>query len=518
MIRQKRAWGKFPVQAAKWCLESRGLTLSDVDYVAYSWDRSRIKDQILNGYDVHPKKLFPAVEFGDLGGARNIVDVDHHLSHAASAFRFSGFPSAAIVVIDGTGEDRGTTLYHGKPGGEITTLCSWAANFSLGLFYEAATIYAGFSRLEAGKLMGLAPYGKGEILPFIRLTETGYEVDVPDMPSYEHVIQYWIRNFIKHFGPANSRSYKYDLSLFRTKETTEFDERIRNMAASIQFTLDETVLHLTRIAKRLTGEKHLCLAGGVALNCTTNGKVLREKLYDRIFIPGPANDTGGAVGAAAEVWHQETHRPLASLGSLGLGPSFGRGEIAELLKKWGIRYTSVSAIENVAKFIANGKVGAWFSGGAELGPRALGHRSILADPSIKANRDHLNINVKQRETWRPYGPSMLAEYTREAFGEHYDLPYMLFTMPVTGAHDHFQAVLHVDRTTRPQTVTPESNAPYAYLLENLKSELGFPAVLNTSFNFAGEPIVCRPEEAVKAFFASPLDFLYMEGLLIWKEN
>lgn len=518
LIRNKRAWGKFPVNAAKWCLESRGLTLEDVDKIAYPWERDKIQDRTLANYEVNSRRLFPPELFGYQPRNAQIEDVDHHLSHAASTFRFSGFPSAAILIIDGTGESVGTTLYHGQADGSIKLLRSWSSNLSLGLFYEGATQYAGFSKLEAGKLMGLAPYGVGEVLPYVRLTEDGYEMDVPELPTQEHVTQYWVQRLIKDFGPANRRKYEYELATCYNQEKTEFDERITKVAASVQLTLDTVILHLARLAKQLTGEDNLCLAGGVALNCTSNGKVLVEQLFKDIFVPGPANDTGASIGAAAELWYQATGLPLKPLKDLGLGPKFSTDYIGALLKKLGIPHSSSNSIEVVAKLLGEGKIGAWFSGGIEIGPRALGHRSIIANPALGANKDRLNIDVKKRETWRPYGPSMLEEYTATAFGQPLDLPYMLFTLPVTGDRQNLTAVTHVDGTTRVQTVANNPNDPYANLLNQVKTTLGFPAVVNTSFNIAGEPVVCRPEEAIRSFYASPLEFMYLEGYLIWKES
>ncbi|MEK4059725.1 MULTISPECIES: carbamoyltransferase family protein [Paenibacillus] len=518
LIRSKRAWNKFPVQAAKWCLESRGLQLSDIDRIAYPWERNAIQDQSLSKYNVSPRALFPTELFGSSPRSDQIIDVNHHLSHAASTFRFSGFPSAAIMVIDGTGEDVGTSIYHGQADGQIKLLRSWKNNWSLGHFYEGATQYVGFSKLEAGKLMGLAPYGEGELLPYIRLTDDGIEMDVPSLPTHEHVTQYWVQQFMKDFGPANKRIYHYDIPSCYAMENTPFDERIKNFAASVQLTLDHAIIHLAKLAKEWTGEEYLCLAGGVALNCTTNGKILRQKLYSDIFVPGPANDTGGSIGAAAELWFQETGRSLKPMDDLGLGPKFTPDQVGSLLKKLGVRYTSVNSIERAARLIGEGKIGAWFSGGIEIGPRALGHRSIIANPAIGSHKDRLNIEVKKRETWRPYGPSMLQEYAEPVFGEALKLPYMLFTLPVVGDKDNLPAVTHVDGTTRVQTVVNRPDDPYAYLLTNVRDNLGFPAVVNTSFNIGGEPVVCRPEEAVRSFFSSPLDFLYIEGHLLWKEN
>ncbi|WP_145331588.1 carbamoyltransferase C-terminal domain-containing protein [Paenibacillus xylanexedens] len=518
LIRSKRAWGKFPVHAAKWCLESRGLSLSDVDVVAYPWERKRITDHTLLGHDVSPRSLFPSDLFGSKLGPERIVDVDHHLSHAASAFRFSGFESAAIMVLDGTGEQTGTSLFHGQADGTITCLATMSNLLSLGLFYEGAVQYAGFSKLEAGKLMGLAPYGKGSVLPYIRLTEEGYEMDVPELPTQEHITQWWVQRFIADFGPPNRRSHQYDLSSCRAIETTEFDERIIEMAASVQLTLDNVILHLGRLMKKWTGEDKLCIAGGVALNCTSNGKMWTEGIFEDIFVPGPANDTGASIGAAAEVWFRETGRSLRPMKDIGLGPSFSPQAVRGLLDQLGLKYISGNSIEQTARWIAQGKLGAWFSGGAELGPRALGHRSILGNPSILDNKDSLNLNVKKREAWRPYGPSMLEEYSDNVFGERLNMPYMLFTLPVTGDRQNLAAVTHVDGTTRVQTVADNSADPYAYLLSVLKREQGFPAVINTSFNIAGEPVVCRPEEAIRSFYASPLEFLYIEGHLLWKGN
>lgn len=518
LIRSKKAWGKPPVYAAKWCLENSGLTLNDIDKVAYSWNRSKIRDSILSKYPTHLRVLFPESVFGPMDKRIEIIDVDHHLAHAASAFRLSGFESAAIIVVDGTAEEAGTSLYHGRPDGTIKLIRSWPASMSLGLLYEAATQYAGFSKLQAGKLMGLAAYGQGQPLPYVRLTETGYEMDVPELPSFEHITQFWVRRLIQDFGPANVRRYEYHLSDCSHQEVTLHDERMQNMAKCIQRTLEETIFHLAKLARELTGEERLCMAGGVALNCTANGKLLQKSLFKEIFIPGPADDTGSAIGAAAEVWFQETNQRLQPLGDLGLGPRFTPDSVKHLLDRWGIQYTTHNTVETVAQWIAEGKTGGWFSGGVEIGPRALGHRSILANPALESMKDHLNKEVKKREPWRPYGSSMLVEYTKDVFKKHLHSPYMLFTLPVEQEQNRLISALHVDGTTRVQTVQEGANDDYAYLLHNLKTYLGFPCVLNTSFNFSDEPIVCRPEEAVRSFFASPLDFLYLEGHLLWKDR
>ena len=466
---------------------------------------------------------------------------EHHLSHAASAFYPSPFESAAILTLDGVGEWTTTSVAVGK-GSDLKIVKEIHFPHSLGLLYSAFTYYTGF-KVNSGeyKVMGLAPYGK---------------------PCYANLIQE------KLITVADDGSFQLDMSYFdyatgltmtnkkfdalfggppRASET-ELTQREMDLAASVQKVTEDIVVQLAKGIAKETGERNLCLAGGVALNCVANGILLREKIFDNIWIQPAAGDAGGALGAALSVWHlnNQGERKISTIGDAMkgsyLGPVFNDIEIEEELKSCGAvfkKYSEDELIKNVASALANEKAVGWMQGRMEFGPRALGGRSIIADPRSPKMQKQLNLKVKYRESFRPFAPSVLREDVGEWFEHYIDSPYMLLvadvqkdkrrTMTVEEkalfgieklnvSRSSVPAITHIDYSARIQTVHKDTNPLYHALISNFKNMTGCPLIVNTSFNVRGEPIVCTPKDAFKCFMGTDLDVLALGNFLLIKEQ
>ena len=464
---------------------------------------------------------------------------EHHLSHAASAFYPSPFEQAAVLTLDGVGEWTTTSLALGN-GKTLKVVKEIHFPHSLGLLYSAFTYYTGF-KVNSGeyKVMGLAPYGTPKYADLIKEKLIKIEED----GSFQLDMRYF--NYATGLTMTNK---KFD-ALFgcrpRTSEA-ELTQRDMDLAASIQKVIEDIVVRIARGIAADTGEKNLCLAGGVALNCVANGVLLREKIFDNIWIQPAAGDAGGALGAALSVWH--THlgkeRHIASgrdaMQGAYLGPSFTDGEIETELNACGARFVKLSddeLIEQVATALADEKAVGWMQGRMEFGPRALGGRSIIADPRSPNMQKQLNLKVKYRESFRPFAPSVLREDVGEWFEYDSDSPYMLLVADVKKQKRHAMtaeqaalfgidklnvprssvpAITHVDYSARIQTVHKDTNPRYHALISKFKEKTGCPLVVNTSFNVRGEPIICTPTDAFRCFMGTELDILAIGNYLLLK--
>lgn len=526
----------FPYRAAASCLASAGITLADVDHVAHYWRpwmlghrightipillksprlfRARAKRgaQQLSG---HYRKMFQLRSTLTEAFGRNqarLHYVEHHLGHAASAFYASPFERSAILTLDGTGESTTTMLSLGE-GSRIRALKRIKLPHSLGQFYSAATNFLGFDMFQGDeyKVMGMAAYGEPDFYPFLR----DNVVRVNGGGSYKLDISYLDHHLAKH--------HVYPEKITRVlgpprRPDEEIQERHYNVAASVQRVLEETVLHVLRELHAITGEKRLCLAGGVALNSVMNGRILEESPFEEIFIQPAAHDAGGALGSALYVMHHELGEPRRfRMHHAYFGPAFSAERCRAAALAAGLDHDEVPREElprRAAEALAAGEILAWFQGPMEWGPRALGHRSFLADPRDPRMKETLNERIKQREPFRPFAPSVLAEAVPRYFGAHVDSPYMLLVLPVVPERrPEIPAVVHVDGSARPQTVSRESDPLYWSLLKAFQEKTGVPVLLNTSFNIQ-EPIVCTPEEAVSTFLRSSVDALVMENIWV----
>jgi carbamoyltransferase len=459
-----------------------------------------------------------------------LLFTEHHESHAASAFFPSPFERAAVLTADGVGE-WATTSYGVGEGNRVRLLAELHFPHSLGLLYSAFTYFCGF-RVNSGeyKLMGLAPYGEPRYADAIREELIDLKPDGSfrlntDYFTYPVGLRMTGRRFADLFGGP------------RREPEGPLTQREMDLARSVQVVTEEVMLALARHVHRETGEPNLCLAGGVALNCVANGRLLREGPFENVWIQPAAGDAGGALGAALTVWHEwadapRTPAPDDAMQGSYLGPGFSDDAIAAFLESEAIpheRLDEAALVERTAALLAEGNVVGWFQGRMEFGPRALGHRSILADPRGRDVQRVVNLKIKFRESFRPFAPSILADRAADYFELRDESPYMLLVAPVRGAttastgldrRQHtdspIPAVTHVDGSARVQTVTDERNPLYARLLRAFEAETGCPVLVNTSFNVRGEPIVCTPEDAYRCFRRTHMDALVLGPYLVTK--
>ena len=564
----------FPKQAASWCLKEGGLESADLDAVVF-YDKPLLKfERLFETYlDFAPRgfrsflaamppwmkeKLWMKDRIRhELSYRGEVLFADHHESHAASAFYPSPFEEAAVLTMDGVGEWATSSVGHGR-GSELDLLLELRFPHSVGLLYSAFTYFCGF-RVNSGeyKLMGLAPYGEPRYVDAIRSEVVEIHDDGSirlDLDKFEfaHGLTMTGAAFEELFGgPA------------RTPEAL-LTQREMDLAASIQKVTEEIVLRMARHARALTGSKYLCLAGGVALNCVANGALLREKVFDDLWIQPAAGDAGGAVGAALAVWHRRMGRARTSPERFGtwapanggsplppyadgmkgayLGPAFSSEEIAGWLRGRAVPFRTVLPAELpgvVADLLAAGKVVGLLQGRMEFGPRALGGRSILGDPRSPQMQSTMNLKIKFRESFRPFAPSVLREDVSEWFEHDGDSPYMLLTAVVRSElrremseeearlwgieklnvpRSTIPAVTHVDYSARLQTVRQETNPLYHAILSAFRERTGCPVVVNTSFNVRGEPIVCTPRDAYLCFMRTEMDALVLENHVLLREE
>jgi carbamoyltransferase len=524
LTRISHSLGALPIKAIEFCLNKANVCLDEIDYIAISWDKSLIEEKKLipqekyfnTRYD-NLNNLFPRSIF-NYRKLPKVEIIDHHLAHAASTYYLSPFEEASVLVIDGAGEDCSTSLYCGE-NGELTKLFSIHHNESLGMFYNAVTEHLGFDWTDAGKTMGLASFGE-PTYEFNKIqldSQYGYKINMDHSLIFDKVMPLWRKEFFKMGIPMNEGKRVFQDKNFKYSTELEFNQTLKNFAASAQKTLEDCYLNLVKVLVKQTGIRKLCLAGGVALNCVANGKIASSGLVDDIFIQPASGDAGAAIGAAAQL-SSRLGIKVAPLESAYLGPSFTNDEIIKLLNHLGISYSTYDDVtEPVSIHLMEGKVVGWFQGQAEFGPRALGNRSILANPSIEGIQDIVNNKIKLRESFRPFGPSILESHAQDWFEDISPSPYMLKAFTVKKSKsDKIPGVVHVDGTSRPQTVTKEINGKYHALLQSFYKKSGIPLVLNTSFNLKGEPMVASPYDAIRTFYTSSLDVLVLNDLIIRK--
>jgi carbamoyltransferase len=515
----------FPDAAVEFCLRTAGISIRDVDVVAFAHrvgvDYARGAIDALKR--AAPKRL-AAQTFVDAmlikkqrdfvkrwGYRGRVVNVGHHDAHAAAAFFPSGFEEAAVLTLDRGGDMLSTTLGRGRES-HLETVEEIRNPDSLGEIYTAVTGWLGFHpNADEGKVMGLAPYGSDRYVPafrdFVRLSPDGtftvnlswfrYQVEGGPLSA----------KFLRRFGPP------------RVPES-DVTAHHQDVAFGVQALTEEAALHMATVLHRLTGSRNLVLAGGVALNSVMNARLLAETPFDHIFIQPAAGDAGNALGAALFVWHQRMGRPREwRMDHAFFGPEYADAELKRVLseRKLGFREVPDPAAA-AAELLSASKIVGWFQGKAEAGPRALGARSILADPRRAEMKDIVNAEVKHRESFRPFAPSVLDHRGDEYFEGYYPNPFMLLVLPIRPEkRDVIPAVAHVDGTGRLQSVLREANPLYHRLIEEFERRTGVPVVLNTSFNLRGEPIVHRPEEALVDFLGTGMDALVLGPYVLEKD-
>jgi carbamoyltransferase len=548
---RKKNDADFPRQAIATCLRQGGLTCQELDAVVF-YDKPVLKfARVLETYlALAPLgwRTFPTVmsnwlgEKLDLRGAIRqelpelrtdcaVLFTEHHQAHAASAFYPSPFAEAAILTVDGVGEWATTTIGAGR-GAEIQLLEEVRFPHSLGLLYSAFTDYCGF-RINSGeyKLMGLAPYGEPGYAETIR-TQL---VDLKPDGSFRLNLDYF--NFLGGTTMTNERFHRLFGGPPRGVDEP-LDRRHMDIARSIQVVCEEMILQLARHARELTGCAQLCLAGGVALNCVANGRLLREKIFERLWIQPAAGDAGGALGAALAAWYRQADRTPAANDSMSgslLGPEYSDSEIESVLKQHHAvyrRYADAELLAATVELLATEKVVGWFQGRMEFGPRALGNRSILGDARSPRLQSVMNLKVKFRESFRPFAPIVRRERVADYFELDEDSPYMLLVAPVKTAlrqplpagvsgfellkagRSTIPGVTHVDYSARVQTVTREVNPRLYDLLLRFEQATGSGVLINTSLNVRGEPMVCTPDDAYRCFMNTEMDYLVMGNFVI----
>ena len=523
---------EFPVHAINYCLRQAGISVGDLDYVGF-YDKPFIKfERLLYTYlATFPKSLpsflkampvwlkdklwIPQLIRSELDYDGPILFSEHHQSHAASAFLVSPFQEAAILTIDGVGEWETTTFGVGE-GSTIRLLKRIHFPHSLGLLYSAFTYYMGFKVNSAEyKVMGLAPYGEPVYYDvimneLIRPKKDGsYKMNMKYF-GYDHGLTMTNRKFDGLFGRP------------RREPESSMDQVHKDVAASIQKVTDELMVRMASHLYEETKMKNLCLAGGVALNCVANSKILERTPFEHMFIQPAAGDAGGAVGVAYHIYNSLLKKERTFVWhDAFLGPEFSESEIQDYLDGLGIeyvRYGREELLRETARLIAEQHVVGWFQGRMEWGPRALGNRSILADARNPENQSRVNLKIKFRESFRPFAPAVLMERSAEYFDLDRPSPYMLLTAQVRQEKRHIPSVTHVDGSARLQTVAREENPMFYDLIREFERQTGCPVLINTSFNVRGEPIVCSPHDAFKCFMRTDMDFLVMGNTVVDKKK
>ncbi len=555
---RKKHDSSFPVNAVDFCIQKSGIVIGDLDYVAF-YDKPFLTfERILETYLSYApfglrsfikalplwikKKLWmKEVIKKELGYEGKIILPEHHESHAASAFFPSPFQDAAFLTMDGVGEWT-TASYGVGTDNKIDILAEIKFPHSLGLLYSAFTYYTGF-KVNSGeyKVMGLAPYGEPKYKELI-LSEL---IDLKEDGSFKMNMDYF--NYCVGLTMTNSKFHKLFGGPPRKPET-EITQREMDLARSVQEVTEEAVLRIGRHVHKETGHKKLCLAGGVALNCVANGRLLRERIFEDIWIQPSAGDAGGALGAALFTWYTYLRNERRADGKKDsqqgsyLGPEFGEAYISAYLKKNNISFRRLDEDEipeKIADLIADEKVIGWFQGRMEFGPRALGARSIIGDARSSAMQETMNLKIKFRESFRPFAPSVLRERVSDVFEIDGESPYMLLVAPLkeefrrdvlpseegrfglerlNTVRSSIPAVTHVDYSARIQTVDGEYNRRYYRMIKKFDEKYDCPVIINTSFNVRGEPIVCTPEDAYLCFMRTNMDYLIIENFLLDKRE
>lgn len=572
---RKKHDARFPKNAIEYCLKSQNLTLDDLDAFIYYEKPLLTFERLLETYlGAAPRgsrsfvaamqvwlkeKLFIKNEIrkalrelaSSMANQAGLPDAksvslpellfsEHHLSHAGAAFYPSPFEKAAVLCMDGVGEWATTSAWLGE-GNALNPLWEISFPHSLGLLYSAFTYYCGF-KVNSGeyKLMGLAPYGQPVHVDTIRR----HLIDIKPDGTFRLDLSYF--KYHRGFRMTSRRFHKLFGRPPRRGET-EISQFHMDLAASIQAVTEEIVLKLARTLKQETGVTNLCLSGGVALNCVANGKLLREGLFDEVWIQPASGDAGSALGAALVAWHQHyraprTPQPHDAMRGTYLGPHFSNTAVRAFLEQVQAPFHTLEdglLFTRLAELLDEGKVLGWFNGPMEFGPRALGARSILGDPRNPHMQSVMNLKIKYRESFRPFAPSVLEEEVASQFELHQPSPYMLVVAPVKHElctpmseseeqlfgieklkvpRSTLPAITHVDYSARVQTVSPRTNPRYYNLIRAFQRRTGCPTLVNTSFNVRGEPIVCTPEDAYRCFMRTEMDALVLENQLLLKEE
>lgn len=548
----------FPTNAIQFCLDYGKLQVEDLDYVSF-YDKPFLKfERILETYLAYApigiksylmaiqlwikKKLWiPDLIHKELGYEGKIVYPEHHESHAASAFFPSPYQEAAFITMDGVGEWTTTSYGIGKDN-QVTIQAELHFPHSLGLLYSAFTYYTGF-KVNSGeyKVMGLAPYGEPKYVQPI----LDNLIDLKEDGSFRMNMEFF--NYCAGLTMTNG---KFD-NLFDgppRKKESKLTQREMDLARSVQEVTEEIMLRTAKHVHKETGRKYLCLAGGVALNCVGNGRILREAPFADIWIQPAAGDAGGALGAALFTWHQyldnprQVHGKSDSQSGSYLGPEFSKDEIQEFLKEYNIPYHELNPEEvadKIADLIVEENVIGWFQGRMEFGPRALGSRSIIGDARSPKMQKIMNLKIKFRESFRPFAPSVLKERVSDYFEIDRESPYMLLVAPIKEnkkrqmsdeemklfgvdklnvVRSEVPAITHVDYSARIQTVSKDTNPLYHQMISKVEEKTGCPVIINTSFNVRGEPIVCTPLDAYKCFMRTEMDYLILGKFLLDKKQ
>ncbi len=553
---RKKHDASFPINAIMFCLKNSALTIDDIDYVAF-YDKPFIKfERILETYLqyapygiksfikamplwIKEKLWMKEIIKKELGYEGKILFTEHHESHAASAFFPSPFEDAAFLTMDGVGE-WATASYGVGNKNSINISAELHFPHSLGLLYSAFTYYTGF-RVNSGeyKVMGLAPYGE----PKYKDAILSNLIDLKDDGSFKMNMEYF-----DYCAGLKMTSSKFN-KLFGgppRKPESDLTQREMDLARSVQEVTEEIMMRMTSHVQKETGQKNLCLAGGVALNCVGNGRILREGSFENVWIQPASGDAGAALGAALFVWHQYLENKKTADGKRDLqkgsylGPDFDREYIFNYLSKNSIPFTELTGDqmpEKVAGLIADEKVVGWFQGPMEFGPRALGGRSIIGDARSTEMQETMNLKIKFRESFRPFAPSIIKEKVSDYFEIDGESPYMLLVAPVKKeirremtkeemslfgleklhvARSSLPAITHVDYSARIQTVDAETNPRYHKMISSFYEKTGCPVIINTSFNVRGEPIVCTPKDAYLCFMRTNMDYLIVGNFLLDK--
>jgi len=561
---RKKHDAAFPVHAITYCLQEGKITAADLDYVAF-YDKPFLKFERLfetfmafapRGFKSFATalpvwlkdKLFQKTVLinalndafgGCIDWNSKVLFSEHHLSHAASAFFPSPYDEAAVLTMDGVGEWTTTSLAIGS-GNKLAVHKEIHFPHSLGLLYSAFTYYTGF-KVNSGeyKIMGLAPYGEPKYAKLIK----DQLIDVKDDGSFHMDMSYF--NYCTGLTMTNNKFAELFGGPARKSESI-LTQKEMDLAASVQSVTEEVIIKLAKEIRKSTEQKNLCLAGGVALNCVANGKLLRQNIFDNIWIQPASGDAGGAIGAALGAYHLTHHQPRTvhaddAMNGSFLGPSYEQSEIERRLKSAGAIFSILSEeemIEATGQALAEGNAIGWYQGRMEFGPRALGGRSIIADPRSPSVQQQLNMKVKYRESFRPFAPSVLREHLNDWFDLDCDSPYMLFVAGVQESRwikmtqdqerlfgieklniprSSIPAVTHVDYSARIQTVHEAKNPRYYRMIKKFYDLTGCPVIVNTSFNVRGEPIVNTPEDAFHCFMGTDIDFLAIGNCILHKE-
>jgi carbamoyltransferase len=518
---------RFPHHAIKASMEAAGVGSHELDAICFGYQRPLkgfLHDLKCFASGQHPPSylnlLISTQHFASMwhqnGGYNHFTSrfgptrvrpqfVDHHLTHAISAYALSGFQQAAILIVDGRGAWEATSIWYGHDG-KLDHILTIPWPNSLGLFYAAFTEFLGFQpNSDEWKVMGLAPYGQpgADLHRFIQLYRDSYRVNAP---------------LLLGNGNGALSGIESRLGSARAPES-EIEGRHKDIAFAVQENCEQAMLALVRQAVARTGCRDLCLAGGVALNSKANGKILASGLVERMFVQPAAADDGVALGAAlAPYLETEGRLPLKAMRHAYLGNEYDDAQIGQVLRTYKLRYTQLDDVAGAtADLLADGKIVGWFQGRMEFGPRALGSRSILADPRDPEMNAKVNNAVKFREWWRPFAPSLLVEAASDYLETATDSPFMILTSPVKPEkRSIIPAVTHVDGSARPQTVEQNVNPLYWRLIKEFGQRTGVPVIMNTSFNLRGEPIVASPTDAVRTFFSSGMDALVIGSYLVEK--